>query len=301
MEKIKTTLITGFLGAGKTTFINRLLKQYPGNKFALVENEFGEVAIDTKLIKGVDAGKMFELKNGCICCTIANEYELILLELAERFPSVEHLIIETTGMADPASVAKPFFTDEDIKNRFEYNGTVCLVDSVNFDIQPEKEISLKQIAVADLILINKCDLIDESVKNKLFKNITSINPLAEVLLVESGFSERFNLNSIISTGQKKMLHMADKPLHFHLISKTLTFNEPIEKEKFTDWLTYNLDIYKNQIYRIKGIVFFKDDPFKYILQGVGSGFEFAEDGFAFEKRSEIVFIGKLNNFNPEFY
>src|SRR5665647_3913055 len=103
-NKIAVTVITGFLGAGKTTFINRILKNNPDTQFALVENEFGEVSIDTKLIKGLDASQMFELKKGCICFAISDEYELVLQELAERFPNVEHLLIETTGIADPASV-----------------------------------------------------------------------------------------------------------------------------------------------------------------------------------------------------
>ncbi|HPE77926.1 MAG TPA: GTP-binding protein, partial [Draconibacterium sp.] len=99
IEKINVTIITGFLGAGKTTFINQLLKQNSETQFALVENEFGDVAIDTKLIKGVDASQMFELKQGCICCTISDEFELVLQELAEKFPNVKHLLIETTGIA----------------------------------------------------------------------------------------------------------------------------------------------------------------------------------------------------------
>jgi len=90
-QKIAVTVITGFLGAGKTTFINQLLKNYSDTQFALVENEFGDISIDTQLIKGVEASQLFELKNGCICCTITNEYEGILAELADRFPHVEHL------------------------------------------------------------------------------------------------------------------------------------------------------------------------------------------------------------------
>ena len=112
--KIPVTIITGFLGAGKTTFINKLLKKESATQFALVENEFGEVAIDSKLIKGIDTSQLFELKQGCICCTITDEYELVLLELAERFPEVVHLLIETTGVAEPAPVIRPFFVDEDL-------------------------------------------------------------------------------------------------------------------------------------------------------------------------------------------
>ena len=159
--KIPVTIVTGFLGAGKTTFINWLLQNKHGLQFALVENEFGEVAIDTKLIKGVEASQMFELKQGCICCTITDEYELVLQELAEKFPHVDHLLIETTGIADPAPVIQPFFRDKNLKELYCYNGTICLLDAQNFDTQPKQEISLKQIAVADLVLISKAEKTDE--------------------------------------------------------------------------------------------------------------------------------------------
>jgi G3E family GTPase len=128
-DKIAVTVVTGFLGAGKTTFINFLLKKYSELQFALVENEFGDVAIDTQLIKGVEASRLFELKQGCICCTITNEYELVLQELAERFPHVQHLLIETTGLADPAGVIRPFFREEKLNVLYTFNGTICIVDA----------------------------------------------------------------------------------------------------------------------------------------------------------------------------
>ena len=159
-KKISVTIVTGFLGAGKTTFINALLKANPEKQFALVENEFGEVSIDTKLIKGVDASQMFELKEGCICCTISDEYELVLAELAERFPNVDHLLIETTGVADPALVIRPFFRDENLQKMYSFKGTVCLVDALNFENEAEIELKNKQVAVADLVLISKTEKLD---------------------------------------------------------------------------------------------------------------------------------------------
>lgn len=293
--KVKTTIITGFLGAGKTTFINKLLKNNQGIKFALVENEFGDVAIDTKLIKGVDAGKMFELKNGCICCTITNEYELILLELADRFPDVEHLIIETTGVADPSPVIKPFFNNKDIRNRFEYQATICLVDAVNFNNQPGQEISLKQIAVADYIVINKTDLVAEKDKNKLKHILESVNPQSDIKFAKHGVCNEFDLANSSNDNKIIFLPQTSKNHHAGLTSKTITITEPLEKEVFLEKLSYMLDIYKKQIYRIKGVVYFNNEPFEYILQGVGPWFELTEGGFAEEKQSNIVFIGKLDD------
>ncbi len=300
-QKIAVTLITGFLGAGKTTFINRLLKDNPSTRFALVENEFGEVAIDTKLIKGVDASQMFELKQGCICCTITDEFELVLQELAERFPNVEHLLIESTGVADPAPVIRPFFTDKNLKKIYQFQGTVCLVDALNFATQPEKEISLKQIATADFILINKTEkLADEkinSLKNELYK----INSLAEIKPSKFGSVADFNLGRL--EYQKKFFPDVNnsESIHSGIKTKTLKFNHPINRQKFMDWLSYNLDIYKKEIYRIKGILCFENEPFEYILQGVGGSFEILEgDLIVGEIKSEVVLIGVFKDLELEF-
>ena len=185
-KKISVTVITGFLGAGKTTFINALIKANPEKQFALVENEFGEVSIDTKLIKGVNASQMFELKEGCICCTISDEYELVLVELAERFPHVEHLLIETTGIADPAQVVRPFLKDENLQKLYAFKGTICLVDALNFESESETELKNKQVAVADLVVISKTEKLDSNGNEKLKNLIRRINPLCEIHYVENG-------------------------------------------------------------------------------------------------------------------
>ncbi len=306
--KISVTIITGFLGAGKTTFINQLLKQNPDTQFALVENEFGEVSIDTKLIKGVDASQMFELKQGCICCTISDEFELVLQELAELFPNVEHLLIETTGIADPASVIRPFFADENLKEIYQYNGTICLVDAINFENSPEKEITIKQIVVADLVLVSKLAYLSEIQVEALKTNLQKINPFAEIDflgLVKTGFKASFgglgvrnidlNITDPLLQKQKTEFHFAGiSTSHSNLSTKTLHFNQPINKEDFTRWLSYTLDIYKNEIYRVKGILCFENEPYEYILQGVGGSFEITEgDLILGVAKSTIVFIGRL--------
>jgi len=299
--KIPVTIITGFLGAGKTTFINTLLKQNPETQFALVENEFGEVAIDTKLIKGVEASRMFELKQGCICCTITDEYELVLQELAERFPNVERLLIETTGVADPAPVVQPFLKYGDLKEIYQYNGTVCLVDAANYEAQPEEEIRFKQQVISDLILVNKSENLSEIRKIDLHKKIKSINPFARIEFVEYGNVIGLQLNNIQSAIKSKYNFITYNSPHIHIQSKFFSYQEPLNKEKFIDWMSYTLDIHKNQIYRTKGILCFQEEPFEYILQGVGGKFELEEGGFILDKtESELVFIGKLENVNLEF-
>ena len=306
-SNIKVTVITGFLGAGKTTFINDLLRKNHGTQFALVENEFGEVSIDTKLIKGVEASRMFELKQGCICCTITDEYELVLAELAERFPNVEHLLIETTGIADPASVIRPFFVDEILEKIYRYNGTICLVDAINFENSPEKDITIKQVVVSDLVLVSKSELISESQKQAFKENLRKINPFAEIeftALIFASVKDLFKGLGVNSLLQKKKTIFNFAGLtnsHTDLSTRTLQFNKSLNKQEFIDWLYYNLDIYKKEIYRVKGILCFENEPCEFILQGVGGSFEIIEgDLILGEMLSKLVFIGNLKDINLEF-
>ncbi len=299
--KIPVTVITGFLGAGKTTLINNLLKKYEGIQFALVENEFGEVPIDTKLIKGIDASQMFELKQGCICCTISDEYELVLQELAERFPDVEHLLIETTGVADPAGVIQPFFADEDLKELYKYNGAICLVDALNFDDLPEEEIAYKQLTIADLILLNKTENLAEKQQNELASKMNELAPLAKIRLTSFGEAEGVNLSQLKQHSFNAYSFLSYKSNHALVQTKTISFTAPLNKADFVRWLEYTLDIYKSKIYRCKGVVCFQNEPFEYILQGVGGRFELEEGDLIMEApESHIVFIGRLDGLDLEF-
>jgi G3E family GTPase len=300
-DKITVTVITGFLGSGKTTFINFLLKKYPEIQFALVENEFGDVAIDTKLIKGVEASQLFELKQGCICCTITNEYELVLQELAERFPHVEHLLIETTGVADPAGVIRPFFREERLKELYTFNGTICMVDALNYENQHEPEISLKQLAMADEVGITKAEKFQPAEREMVKKWTEKVNPLARVWFSENGKTEDLDLFSI----QKQNRLFVDRnSAHHHaaIQTKTLRFSAPLNRKEFTRWLAYNLDVYKKEIYRVKGILCFENEPFEFVLQGVGGSFEITEgENLAAESVNQLVFIGQLDGLLLDFF
>ncbi len=291
-SKISVTVVTGFLGAGKTTFINQVLKSYPDIQFALVENEFGEVSIDSKLIKGVDASQMFELKQGCICCTISDEYELVLAELAERFPNVEHLLIETTGIADPAPVISPFFKDEKLKKVYQFSGTVCIVDALNFTNQLKEDVTLKQVAVADLVIISKMEKVSESEKQNLIVEINRINPLCEISCSGRDTATDYNPNHVFYK-TKFYLEMPVKRLpHSGITSKTLSFQKPLNRKDFINWLSYNLDVYKTQIYRVKGILCFENEPYEFILQGVGGSFEITEgENLSENFISQVILIG----------
>jgi len=294
-NKIAVTVITGFLGSGKTTYINHLLKSYPETQFALVENEFGAVSVDTQLIKGVDASRLFELKNGCICCTITNEYEGILDELVERFPHVEHLLIETTGIADPVPVIRPFFRDGNLKKLYCFERCVCLVDALHFEKQPEKEISLRQLSIADEVLITKSELLSENFKIRFKENIQKIIPLIPVNFADFGSVQEYDL---FSSHTKNELPELYNSLHLHseIKTKTLTFRQPLQKDDFTRKLEYNLDVYKNEIYRVKGILNFENELYETILQGVGGSFELVEgEKLNSAQESVLILIGRLQN------
>jgi G3E family GTPase len=300
-DKIAVTVVTGFLGSGKTTFINFLLNKYPDVQFALVENEFGDVAIDTKLIKGVDASRLFELKQGCICCTITNEYEMVLQELAERFLHVQHLLIETTGIADPSGVIRPFFREERLKELYTFNGTICMLDAQNYEFQPELEISLKQLAMADEIVVTKSEYFQHAEIEKIRKWIENVNPLANVWFSENCKTDDFDLFSIKKQNRLIVERRTDHP-HAAIQTKTLRFSVPLNRTEFTRWLAYNLDVCKKEVYRVKGILCFENEPFEFILQGVGGSFEITEgENLASESLNQLVFIGQLDNLSLDYF
>jgi G3E family GTPase len=292
-EKIKVTVITGFLGAGKTTFINNLLRKYPERRFALIENEFGDVSIDINLIKGLDVSRMFELKNGCICCSISNEYELVLEELYEKYTDIEHLLIETTGLADPVNVILPILQNPELINLYFYNGCICLTDPVSFVDHDITDLKMKQIAVSDLIILNKTDLITHEKIAEICRNLSEINPTCIISHSKFGDPETLRLDNICTNDRFYPDSEFPIKVNHGIETGTLILNELCDRQKFIEKLTYNLDIHKEKIYRFKGVLYFKDDPYEYLIHGLGSGFELSEMSIAIGvKTSKIVFAGK---------
>jgi len=178
--KIPVLIVTGFLGAGKTTFINQLLKQNNEVKIGLIENEFGDVSIDAKLITDYQPESIIEFNNGCICCTLYNEFSLTLQELVKNHQHMEHLIIETTGITDPGPIIKTFYQDDDLKRIFELNGTICLVDSINFLQYIGGSTQQKQIILSDMIILNKTSSVDGCTIARIKKKVAALNQTAIV-------------------------------------------------------------------------------------------------------------------------
>jgi len=179
-SRVPVTVLTGFLGSGKTTLLNRILSEKHGKRIAVIENEFGEVGVDHQLVIGAEE-ELFETNNGCICCTVRGDLIRILGQLMKRRDRFDYIIIETTGMADPGPVAQTFFLDDELKNQFSLDAIVTMVDAKHFE-QHVDELNepAEQVAFADLVLLNKTDLVDAATLARIEARIRGINGTAKI-------------------------------------------------------------------------------------------------------------------------
>jgi G3E family GTPase len=180
-SRVPVTVLTGFLGSGKTTLLNRILSEKHGKRIAVIENEFGEVGVDSELVIGAEE-ELFETNNGCICCTVRGDLIRILGQLLKRRDKFDYILIETTGMADPGPVAQTFFLDDDLKDQFQLDAIVTMVDAKHFE-QHVDELNepAEQVAFADLVLLNKTDLVDAAALERIERRIRGINGTAKIL------------------------------------------------------------------------------------------------------------------------
>ena len=180
-SRVPVTVLTGFLGSGKTTLLNRILSEKHGKRIAVIENEFGEVGVDSELVIGAEE-ELFETNNGCICCTVRGDLIRILGQLMKRRDKFDYILIETTGMADPGPVAQTFFLDDELKNQFQLDAIVTMVDARHFE-QHVGELNepAEQVAFADLVLLNKTDLVDAAALERIESRIRGINGTAKIL------------------------------------------------------------------------------------------------------------------------
>jgi len=300
-KKIRVVLVTGFLGAGKTTFINEVIKKHQHLKLALVENEFGEKSIDQDLIVGMRAENIFDLSNGCICCTISNEFSLTLLDLADKAGELDFLLIETTGIADLANVIRPFYDDEDLRERFELQGSICLVDARNYEEQLAGNEQQMQVILSDLLIINKAGEIDAKALSSLERQLFGYNNSALLEYANYGFLDDFLLEVFGEKVFGKLEQKLTQPVVFRLVESkkystfTHQFTGFVNLERFKYWFNYFAAINQREIYRVKGLLNSTDSPFKTIVQAVGGAVSYAEGSFAEpagEPVNTLVFIGK---------
>ncbi|OPZ89273.1 MAG: putative metal chaperone YciC [bacterium ADurb.Bin425] len=201
-EKIPVTLVTGFLGSGKTTLLNHLLSQQHGKRLAIIENEFGEIGIDdTLLIDANGSSGIFKMNNGCLCCTVKDDLVTTLTTLHERRAEFDQVIIETTGVANPVGVLKTFLLNEDLQEMFSVDAVVTLVDAAHILDHLDREECREQIACADLVIVNKIDLVSEGKVLEVEAAIKSMNPLAALVRQQRSAmpsNQIFGLNAFMS-------------------------------------------------------------------------------------------------------
>ncbi len=319
LDKIPVGIITGFLGAGKTTLLNNLIRDYPDKRFAIIENEFGEIGLDSELVLNIDNSNIRELANGCICCSLNEDLAGLVKDLLHTAMPFDYLLIETTGVADPSSVVQPFFSDRDILQSFTMDSVICLVDAVHFEhyVKQQEEMH-RQVAMADLVLLNKAGDVDEKSLYATRKVLQIMNPHAEIIQTDHAdirnqqVLERlayrtdrvgsFTQGQEISAqggyhqqGQGGLLLVRD-PLPDHSLSSfSLKFPGDFEIERFSYWIDYFLYIHQANVIRIKGILSFTGNPQKMILQTVRSSYLLEEWEFwkvGEERINRLIFIGK---------
>jgi G3E family GTPase len=326
-DKIPVTVLTGYLGAGKTTLLNRILSEPHGRKYAVIVNEFGEIGIDNDLVVGADE-EVFEMNNGCICCTVRGDLVRIIDGLMRRKGKFDGIIVETTGLADPAPVAQTFFVDENVGRRTKLDAVVTVADakwlSDRLKDAPEAK---NQIAFADVILINKTDLVKPEELSDVEARIRGINPYAKVhktercsiALPEVLDRNAFDLDRILDlepefleTGEHRHHdhhHDHDHHAHAHshshgglkhyhdeeMQSVSIATAKPLNPDKFFPWVQQLVQEEGPSILRCKGILSFKDDDERFVLQGVhmildGDHQRAWKPGE--QRESRMVFIGR---------
>lgn len=302
------TIITGFLGAGKTTYLNSILTRYPEKRFAIIENEFGEKSVDSDLIIRGEAD-VVELNNGCLCCTLNDNLYDILTELYQKRHDFDELIIEGTGIADPRGLASPFLTTPSVKKQFPLRQVICIVDAVLIEEQLEEtEEAIHQITFSDIILISKTDLVKPARLQLLEKMLAHLNPLAKIVFGnQNNFPDLFEASPRLTTSPPPTSETSNNfetvktapPNHKHtkgITSFSLTFDRPFDHQKFYIKIQAFLIFQSKGLYRMKGIIAFKDKEEKYVLQSVGRQLSIDPHGkevqSADAQTSTIVIIGK---------
>ncbi len=302
---VPVTILTGFLGAGKTTLLNRILKEDHGKKIAVIENEFGEVGVDSEIIEKSDE-QIVEMNNGCICCTVRGDLIKILGSLKDKRNTgalkFDRVIIETTGMADPGPVAQTFFTDEDIGGYYLLDSILTVVDAKHATSQlDEFREAQEQVGFADRILLSKTDLTQEGDNQSLIKRLKKMNPRAQVKKVHFGEMpieeildiRGFNLNAILELDPEFLVDSYHEH-HDEVESFVFRSDKPFNGDKLEQFLSGMIQVYGPDLLRYKGVLWMKGNPRRVVFQGVHMmmGGDMGKPWGKDKKQSVMVFIGK---------
>lgn len=283
-RKTSCTILTGFLGAGKTTLLNHVLRNKEhGLRIAIIENEFGEVGVDDALVIETEE-EVFEMNNGCVCCTVRGDLLRILDKLAQSDTKFDHILIETTGLADPAPVAQTFFVDEDVKQNYDLDAIVTVVDAKHvlphlLEEKPEgvENETVEQVAFADRILLNKIDLVTDQEKQRVISELRKINEFCEIF--ETEHSKVGALTDVLNIGafdlarvlQKEEDFLDTEAEHEHdtsVSSVGIEFKGKLDLHKLNTWLTVLLRDHGVDIFRSKGILNIDGSDARFVFQGV---------------------------------
>ncbi|TWG99710.1 G3E family GTPase [Mesorhizobium sp. J18] len=303
--QIPVTVLTGHLGSGKTTLLNRILSEDHGKRYAVIVNEFGEIGIDNDLIVESDE-EIYEMNNGCVCCTVRGDLVRVVEGLTRRPGRFDAIIVETTGLADPAPVAQTFFMDDDVRAKTRLDAVVALVDAKHLPLRlKDSKEAEDQIAFADVVLLNKTDLVSQEELTQVEAMIRAINPSARIhRTTRAGIS----LDEVLDRGAFDLKRALDNDPHFldhdhpdHVCGPDcdhdhhhhhdhdghdhhhhgelsaihdVTVNSislragEMDPKKFFPWIQKTTQMDGPNILRLKGIIAFKDDPERYVVQGV---------------------------------
>ncbi|MCR4264919.1 GTP-binding protein [Nitratireductor sp. ZSWI3] len=303
VTQIPVTVLTGYLGSGKTTLLNRILSEDHGKRYAVIVNEFGEIGIDNDLIVESDE-EIYEMNNGCVCCTVRGDLVRVVEGLMRRPGRFDAIIVETTGLADPAPVAQTFFMDDDVRAKTKLDAVVALVDAKHLPLRlKDSNEAEDQIAFADVVIVNKTDLVTPDELATVEATIRAINPSARLLRAEragvplSDVLDRgaFDLSRVLDNdphfldqddhdhvcgpdcdhdhhdhhGHHHHHHHGEaSPIHDVGVKSVSLRGGEMDPKKFLPWIEKTTQMDGPNILRLKGIVAFADDPDRFVVQGV---------------------------------